>query len=148
MEGKSTRNDYKKFVKPRRRRGDTARAGGDTGFLFFPASKRSRKSEGTIIASGAIVLPLAALYHNDGMAYLTKRRDELLERFELDPTYDFPGTGPQQPGSTCESIFGNVDVVVFAGQLTDLAGTAVYLCSPASDYITGQTLVVDGGMTM
>jgi len=33
------------------------------------------------------------------------------------------------------------------GELADLQGTAVYLCSPASDYVTGQTLPVDGGFT-
>lgn len=33
------------------------------------------------------------------------------------------------------------------GALDDLAGTAVYLCAPASDYVTGQLLFVDGGFT-
>jgi NAD(P)-dependent dehydrogenase (short-subunit alcohol dehydrogenase family) len=33
------------------------------------------------------------------------------------------------------------------GELADLAGTAVYLCSPASDYVTGQTVFVDGGFS-
>ncbi len=31
------------------------------------------------------------------------------------------------------------------GELDDLAGTAVYLASRASDYVTGQTIFVDGG---
>jgi 2-deoxy-D-gluconate 3-dehydrogenase len=31
------------------------------------------------------------------------------------------------------------------GEPTDLAGATVYLCSPASDYVTGHILVVDGG---
>ncbi len=33
------------------------------------------------------------------------------------------------------------------GELRDLAGATVFLASPASDYITGQTLFVDGGFT-
>ena len=33
------------------------------------------------------------------------------------------------------------------GELKDLAGISVFLASPASDYITGQTIFVDGGFT-
>lgn len=33
------------------------------------------------------------------------------------------------------------------GRLEDLHGTAVFLAAPASDYVTGQTLYVDGGFT-
>jgi len=33
------------------------------------------------------------------------------------------------------------------GQLADLAGTAIYLASRASDYVTGQTIFVDGGFS-
>ena len=29
----------------------------------------------------------------------------------------------------------------------DVAGLASYLASPAADYVTGQTLLVDGGLT-
>ena len=34
------------------------------------------------------------------------------------------------------------------GRLEDLAGTAVYLASRASDYVTGQTIFVDGGYSV
>lgn len=33
------------------------------------------------------------------------------------------------------------------GELNDLDGAAIFLCAPASDYITGQILFVDGGFT-
>ena len=34
------------------------------------------------------------------------------------------------------------------GQPTDMAAAISFLCSPDSDYITGQTLSVSGGLTM
>jgi len=33
------------------------------------------------------------------------------------------------------------------GALADLRGTAVFLASRASDYVTGQTIFVDGGFS-
>ena len=33
------------------------------------------------------------------------------------------------------------------GEVDDLIGTILFLSSPASDYVTGQTLFVDGGWT-
>lgn len=33
------------------------------------------------------------------------------------------------------------------GDVRDLVGTLLYLCSPASDFVDGQTVYVDGGMT-
>ena len=33
------------------------------------------------------------------------------------------------------------------GEAEDIAGTAIYLCSRASAWLCGQTIVLDGGMT-
>jgi NAD(P)-dependent dehydrogenase (short-subunit alcohol dehydrogenase family) len=33
------------------------------------------------------------------------------------------------------------------GTPQDVAGTAVFLCSPAASYITGEIIVIDGGLT-
>jgi NAD(P)-dependent dehydrogenase (short-subunit alcohol dehydrogenase family) len=33
------------------------------------------------------------------------------------------------------------------GETTDVAGVALFLASPAADYITGHNLILDGGMT-
>jgi len=45
-----------------------------------------------------------------------------LSYFELEPLYDFPGTGPELTGSTCSSSFGEVQVNVNASQFLDLLG--------------------------
>jgi 3-oxoacyl-[acyl-carrier protein] reductase len=34
------------------------------------------------------------------------------------------------------------------GEVTDVAGVCLFLASPAANYITGQTIVVDGGLTI
>ncbi|MGH2371493.1 MAG: SDR family oxidoreductase, partial [Chloroflexota bacterium] len=34
------------------------------------------------------------------------------------------------------------------GQPDDLVGALLFLASPASDFVTGQTIVVDGGFTL
>ncbi len=37
---------------------------------------------------------------------------------------------------------------VFLGEPDDLAGLAVYLASPASDFLTGTAIPIDGGFSI
>jgi NAD(P)-dependent dehydrogenase (short-subunit alcohol dehydrogenase family) len=46
--------------------------------------------------------------------------------------------------STREALLARIPFGRF-GETDDLAGAAVFLCSAASDYVTGQVLYVDGG---
>ena len=51
------------------------------------------------------------------------------------------------PGVTRE-IYRNAQPIPRAGLPEDIAQAAVWLASDASDYVTGTTLFVDGGMTL
>jgi NAD(P)-dependent dehydrogenase (short-subunit alcohol dehydrogenase family) len=47
-----------------------------------------------------------------------------------------------------EEAFVRATALGRLGDLEDLKGAAIFLVAPASSYITGQTLVVDGGMSL
>ena len=61
--------------------------------------------------------------------------------FETDLT-----AGMRQNESIAASLLARTPLGRF-GVMDDIAGLAVFLASPASAYITGQSLVVDGGWT-
>ncbi len=54
------------------------------------------------------------------------------------PVFDDPQLAKANAARTCMGR---------NGRLADLAGPAIFLASPASDYVTGQILFVDGGFT-
>ena len=54
------------------------------------------------------------------------------------PVFDDPTRAKENAARTC--IGRN-------GRMADIIGPALFLCSPASDYVTGQILHVDGGFT-
>jgi NAD(P)-dependent dehydrogenase (short-subunit alcohol dehydrogenase family) len=54
-------------------------------------------------------------------------------------------TKPLFDDPTFSTSFHNRVPMARRGYPVDLVGPAVFLASPASDYITGQTIVVDGG---
>lgn len=47
-----------------------------------------------------------------------------------------------------EELFANIPMKRFGHPYADLSGLGIYLASSASDYMTGQTLYVDGGYTL
>ena len=51
------------------------------------------------------------------------------------------------PGEVIERIKGSVPLG-YVGDPEDVANVVVFLASPASRYITGQTLLIDGGYWM
>ena len=46
-----------------------------------------------------------------------------------------------------QKVLGNIPLSRF-GEVSDVAGVCLFLASPAANYITGQTIVVDGGLTI
>ena len=54
------------------------------------------------------------------------------------PVFDDPERAARNAAATC--IGRN-------GELEDIDGPLLFLASPASDYVTGQVLMVDGGFT-
>lgn len=54
------------------------------------------------------------------------------------PVFDDPERAARNAAQTCMNRNGTME---------DILGPALFLCSPASDYVTGQILSVDGGFT-
>jgi NAD(P)-dependent dehydrogenase (short-subunit alcohol dehydrogenase family) len=88
-----------------------------------------------------------------GIVQLTRAMAEEWSRFGINCNAIAPGFFPT---ALTAPVFGDParaqdmasrTAIGRNGELADLEGAAVFLCSPASDYITGQTLAVDGGFT-
>ena len=88
-----------------------------------------------------------------GVAQLTRAMAEAWSRYGICCNAIAPGFFPTELSAP---VFGDENYRDWAaqqtaigrnGELEDLAGTTIFLASPASAYITGQTLFVDGGFT-
>jgi gluconate 5-dehydrogenase len=88
-----------------------------------------------------------------GLAQLTRAQAEAWSRHGVNANAIAPGffatplTAPVVNDPARWQAMADKTFIGRNGELADLAGTAVYLCSPASDYVTGQTLFVDGGFS-
>jgi meso-butanediol dehydrogenase/(S,S)-butanediol dehydrogenase/diacetyl reductase len=54
----------------------------------------------------------------------------------------------QKPGESMDSIAENMILMKRYSYPEDIVGTAAFLASPDSDYMTGQLLMIDGGMVI
>ena len=88
-----------------------------------------------------------------GVAQLTRAMAEAWSGDGITCNAIAPGFFPTE---LTAAVFDNVEVVERNarqtaigrnGRLEDLHGVAIFLAAPASDYITGQILYVDGGFT-
>jgi len=88
-----------------------------------------------------------------GLAQLTRAQAEAWSRHGVNANAIAPGffatplTAPVVYDPARWQAMADKTFIGRNGELADLVGTAVYLCSPASDYVTGQTLFVDGGFS-
>ncbi|HSF95348.1 MAG TPA: SDR family oxidoreductase [Thermohalobaculum sp.] len=88
-----------------------------------------------------------------GVGQLTRAMAEAWSRHGITANALAPGFFPTE---LTGPVFGNAELsarnaaqtcIGRNGELADLVGPALFLCSPASDYVTGQILYVDGGFT-
>jgi NAD(P)-dependent dehydrogenase (short-subunit alcohol dehydrogenase family) len=88
-----------------------------------------------------------------GIAQLTRAMAEAWSKDGINANAIGPGFFPTE---LTAAVFGDADRAARNaaqtcagrnGRLEDIDGPLLFLCSPASDYVTGQVLMVDGGFT-
>ena len=88
-----------------------------------------------------------------GLAQLTRAQAEAWSKYGVNANAIAPGffatplTAPVASDPERWRAMADKTFIGRNGELADLVGTAVYLCSPASDYVTAQTIFVDGGFS-
>jgi gluconate 5-dehydrogenase len=99
--------------------------------------------------------PMGATYgvSKGGLAQLTRAQAEAWSRYGVNANAIAPGffatalTAPVVSDSARWQKMADSTFIGRNGELSDLRGTAVFLASRASDYVTGQTIFVDGGFS-
>ena len=100
--------------------------------------------------------PMSAAYgaSKGGVAQLTRALAEALSRHGVNANAIAPGffptelTAPVVNDPTRWKKMADSTFIGRNGALEDLRGTAIYLASRASDYVTGQVIYVDGGFSI
>ena len=114
------------------------------GRILNLASLQSRRAFPDSVAYGA---------SKGGVVQLTRAMAEAWSRHGITANAIAPGFFPTE---LTAPVFTDPERAVWAarstaigrtGELSDLAGAAVFLTAPASAYVTGQTLYVDGGFS-
>lgn len=88
-----------------------------------------------------------------GIMQLTRAQAEAWSRHGVNANAIAPGfyptalTAPVFEDAARAAAMAKQTFIGRNGKLEDLAGTAIFLASPASDYVTGQTIFVDGGFS-
>ena len=86
-----------------------------------------------------------------GLIHLTRRMALRLIQDNIVVTAIAPGAFASEMNRDARDHAQEVSARVPAGRIgvdADMAGAAIYLASRAGDYVVGETLVVDGGVTL
>jgi NAD(P)-dependent dehydrogenase (short-subunit alcohol dehydrogenase family) len=86
-----------------------------------------------------------------GLIHLTKRMALRLAKDNIVVSGIAPGPFPSEMNKEARDHGEEVGHRVPAGRIgatEDMAGAAIYLASRAGDYVVGETIVVDGGVTI
>ncbi|RJS93278.1 glucose 1-dehydrogenase [Salinisphaera sp. Q1T1-3] len=123
------------------------------------AAAMSERGAGKIINLGSVqsmlaretIVPYAA--SKGGVAMLTKGMAADLARYNIQVNCISPGYFQTDMNT---ALWQDPDFDAWLtqrtpaarwGQLEELVGTLIYLCSPASNFVSGQNIFVDGGLT-
>jgi NAD(P)-dependent dehydrogenase (short-subunit alcohol dehydrogenase family) len=119
------------------------------------AAKNGRPAKVINIASidGVSVNPMETYSYaasKAGLIHLTKRLSLRLIQDNIVVSAIAPGAFASDMNKVARDHADEVSKQIPAGRIgvdTDMAGTAIFLASKAGDYVVGETIVVDGGIT-
>lgn len=124
---------------------------------LVPAMKEKGRGRIVNIASLQTVraMPNGIAYGTSkgGVGQLTRAMAEEWSRFGITCNAIAPGFFPTELTAPVYEDHGRLDALAAQtamgrnGELNDLDGLAIFLSAPASDYITGQIIFIDGGFT-